>query len=97
MEKKKKAIVVHPHGNVAVVLEELTRGEVVKYRERGEPCVLVARDTIAKGHKVAIQSIASRGRVAKYGFPIGIALRQIRKGELVHTHNLISSTIEGGS
>lgn len=97
MEKKKKAIVIHPDDNVAVVLEEVAKGEEVKYWERGKPCLLVARDTIAKGHKVAIQSIASLGRVVKYGFPIGIALRQIKKGELVHTHNLISSTIEGSS
>lgn len=94
---EKRAIVIHPDDNVAVVLEEVAKGEEVWYWKKGKSCLLVARDSIAKGHKVAIQSIASHGTVMKHGFPIGITLRQVKKGQLVHIHNLVSFTREGGA
>ena len=40
------------------------------------------------GHKKAICDIANGENVIKYGFPIGHAVCDIKKGELVHTHNL---------
>ena len=40
------------------------------------------------GHKKAVCDIANGENVIKYGFPIGHAVCDIKKGELVHTHNL---------
>ena len=40
------------------------------------------------GQKYAAQSIAAGEPVIKYGFPIGIATREIAAGDHVHTHNL---------
>ena len=43
---------------------------------------------LEKGHKKAVCDIANGENVIKYGFPIGHAVCDIKKGELVHTHNL---------
>lgn len=94
--EKRRAIVIHPDDNVAVVLEDVAREEEVEYRVKEKSCLLVARDSISKGHKVAIRSIALHGTVVKYGFPIGTASRQIKKGQLVHLRNLVSFTRGGG-
>lgn len=40
------------------------------------------------GHKLALCDIKSGEKVVKYGFPIGVASQDIKKGEHVHTHNL---------
>lgn len=40
------------------------------------------------GHKIALRDIQTGENIIKYGYPIGHASRDIRQGELVHTHNL---------
>ncbi len=40
------------------------------------------------GHKKALRAIAQGESIIKYGYPIGIAVRDIQPGEHVHTHNL---------
>lgn len=40
------------------------------------------------GHKYAVRDIKKGENIIKYGFPIGHALCDIKKGEHVHTHNL---------
>ncbi len=40
------------------------------------------------GHKYAAADISEGERVVKYGFPIGVATKNIKQGELVHIHNL---------
>ena len=42
------------------------------------------------GHKAAVAAIAAGEKIVKYGCPIGSALRAIRVGEHVHTHNIKS-------
>lgn len=40
------------------------------------------------GHKYALCDIPAGSKIIKYGFPIGIATRDIHRGEHVHTHNV---------
>lgn len=49
---------------------------------------------LSDGHKYAIKDIKCSERVIKYGFPIGIAKTDIKKGEKVHTNNL-KTALEG--
>ena len=42
----------------------------------------------ATGHKTALNEIKKGGRVIKYGYPIGVATRDISPGETVHTDSL---------
>ncbi len=43
---------------------------------------------LENGHKYARRDILKGENVIKYGFPIGVATANIKKGEHVHTHNL---------
>lgn len=40
------------------------------------------------GHKTAIRDIKAGENIIKYGYPIGHAICDIKKGEHVHTHNI---------
>lgn len=40
------------------------------------------------GHKVAIQDIPLGADIIKYGYPIGCATQNIKKGDSVHSHNM---------
>src|SRR6476659_6991080 len=52
--------------------------------------VTVASDVPA-GHKIATKPIPAGATVLKYGYPIGVATRDIAPGEHVHSHNLSST------
>lgn len=75
---------INPKDNVAVALEPLTAGEVDIVEESP---ITILSDVIA-GHKVALKDIREGESVIKYGYPIGKALRDIKKGEWVHTFNI---------
>ncbi len=44
--------------------------------------------SLENGHKYARKDIKSGEKVIKYGFPIGVATKDIAEGEHVHSHNL---------
>lgn len=46
---------------------------------------------LENGHKYAVRDIAAGEDIIKYGFPIGVAIASIARGEHVHTHNLRTS------
>ena len=59
--------------------------------------LLKKRGEICAGHKIALKDIKAGEKVIKYGFPIGIASSDIKKGDWVHVHNvktLLSETTE---
>ena len=86
MADQPQLIRVHPSDNVAVAITDIAAGSQIRLGDR----LLVVRDTIPRGHKVAAAAIA-RGQVTiKYGFPIGESTADIEPGRLVHTHNLKS-------
>ena len=43
---------------------------------------------VKTGHKVAHQDISKGEDIIKYGFPIGVATSDIKKGDAVHSHNM---------
>jgi altronate hydrolase len=69
--------------NVMVALRLIAGGTVVDG-------VTVASDVPA-GHKIATRAIPVGTTVLKYGYPIGVATRDIAPGEHVHSHNLSST------
>ena len=54
----------------------------------GEEPVIVARQAIPYGHKVALRPIRAGEPVIKYGERMGIATADIEPGEHVHVHNV---------
>ncbi|RLG07457.1 MAG: D-galactarate dehydratase [Thaumarchaeota archaeon] len=86
----RRAVMVNPADNVAVVLEEVKKGESVLVRSDGRELRLIARSDIPFGHKIAVKDIPKGGEVVKYGEVIGRALSEIKAGDYVHIHNVES-------
>ncbi len=62
-----------------------------KIHENDNVAVLLSPEgEIPAGHKIALCDIKKDTPVIKYGFPIGKAKTDIKKGEHVHCHNLYS-------
>ena len=69
-----------------------------KINEKDNVAVLLEGEgAIPAGHKIALCDIKKDEPVIKYGFPIGKAKTDIKKGEHIHCHNLYSDLrkIEG--
>lgn len=75
-----KAIQIRPQDNVAIAREKLNPGDIIFGVE--------VTSEVDRLHKVALTSIRKGEPVLRYGEPIGVATKEIRAGEWVHTHNL---------
>lgn len=60
--------------------------DMLKIHENDNVAVKISGE--AAGHKFALCDIKKGENVIKYGLPIGHAVREIKKGEHVHTHNV---------
>ena len=81
-----KYIKINPADNVAVALEDLSKGEVVEG-------VTLSMD-IPRGHKIVLAPLKAGDNVIKYGFPIGHVTRDAAAGTLVN-HECIKTNLEG--
>ncbi len=70
--------------NVAVALRPIAAGERV---ETGGH-VIIARQDVPAGHKIALATIAAEEQIIKYGAPVGITTAPISEGDWVHSHNV---------
>jgi altronate hydrolase len=80
----KKYIKIHEKDNIIVALEDFTAGEVIEEKE----FQVLLLEEINRGHKIALEDIQAGENVIKYGFPIGHAKEDIKKGSWIHSHNL---------
>lgn len=80
------AIRLSPDDNVATLLRAVAKGERVRVGG-GE---IVALESIALCHKIALVDLKPGDRILKYGDPIGEATQAIVAGAHVHVHNLRS-------
>ena len=83
---KHNAIVIDPGDNVATLLVDL-REEQLLVAEGG--ITLPLRQDVEAGHKVALKDLQHGEVIRKYGYPIGVAGKDIAAGEHVHIHNLV--------
>jgi len=72
--------------NVAVATVDFPAGAMAPLDD-GQIALI---DAVPLGHKAAVATIAAGAKIVKYGCPIGSAIRAIRVGEHVHTHNIKS-------
>ena len=79
-----KLIQINERDNVAVAIDSLMKGDVLTI---GGETFTVYSD-IPGGHKVAIHDIKKGEKVIKYGYPIGEATEDIKKGAHVHAFNI---------
>jgi len=78
------AVLLHPDDDVAVLTRASAAGDAIEHR--GTRLVLTA--DVPMGHKVALRGRRAGDSVRKYGQVIGIATRDIARGDHVHLHNL---------
>ncbi len=57
--------------------------DTVRINEKDNVCV-----SLETGHKIALTDIKKGTDIIKYGYPIGYATENIKKGENVHSHNM---------
>ena len=72
--------------NVAVATVDFPAGTAAPL----DDAEIMLVNAIPMGHKAAVTGIATGEKIVKYGCPIGSAVRAIRAGEHVHTHNIKS-------
>jgi hypothetical protein len=88
------AFQVHASDNVATLLGEAAAGAPLEIIGPAQHASLIAHETIAMGHKVALAAIPEGAPVIKFAINIGIAMRRIEPGEWVHLHNCRSQLDE---
>ena len=79
-------IKINPADNVAVALEDLSRGQVVEG-------VKLSMD-IPRGHKIVLRDLKAGEDVIKYGYPIGHVTRDAAAGTMVD-HTCVKTNLEG--
>lgn len=77
-----KTLLIDKTDSVIVALFPIKKGEVVDG--------ITVLDDIPMGHKIARKDIAKGGLVIKYGHIIGRACIDIKKGNHIHSHNLVT-------
>jgi len=82
-----KALKVSPKDNIAILLEDIKRGETCDY---GGEDLQKANQNISFGHKIALTDINIGEDIVKYGYVIGYATQPIKQGDWVHNHNIRS-------
>ena len=90
MKKVGRAIVLHERDNVATMLNDVDSGEEIEVTSPKGTFKIKALNRIPFGHKVSLRVIREGEHVVKYGEVIGVAVKNIQKGEHVHVHNLKS-------
>jgi hypothetical protein len=90
---------IHPADNVATLLDDAETGVAARLvnamdAANATESSLTLAEAIARGHKVAVDDIASGDAVVKYGIPIGRARQPIARGHWVHLHNCASALDE---
>ena len=78
--------------NVATIFANgITDGPEVEVRDKkGNAETVKVIGDVPYGHKIAVKDIKKGELIMKYGEEIGIATKDIVKGEYVHVHNLDS-------
>jgi altronate dehydratase small subunit len=84
--KNKKFIIMHQEDNCATALVDLKENEEVELENRK----IKVNHIIPLGHKFALANINKSSSIKKYGEIIGIATEDIKIGDWIHTHNMIS-------
>ncbi|WP_294326175.1 UxaA family hydrolase [uncultured Sphingomonas sp.] len=79
-----RAVRVDRDDDVALLLDPVAAGGAVRFDE----AIVVAREDIAQGHKIAVRAVAAGAPVRRYRAAFGVATRDIAAGAHVHVHNV---------
>jgi len=88
MYSQKELVVMSVKDNVGIIKEAMKKGREILIADGESENMINVREDIPFGFKIAIQDIKRNDIVYKYGEPIGIASMDIKKGTMVHVHNM---------
>ena len=94
---KQKAIILEPGDNVATALADLKAGETLQLGVGEKTLSIKLTAPVQFGHKFSLVNINFGSLIIKYGEAIGIATTDIRAGDYVHVHNVVSARGRGDS
>jgi len=86
----KRALIMKQGDSVGVCINEVKAGETVQTTV-GD---IIANEDISAPHKISVKDIDYDEPVYKYQHVIGYATQPIKKGDLVHVHNI--SPVQAG-
>jgi len=78
--------------NVLTALKDIEAGN---YLLKGG--VFVISEKVSRGFKIAVSTIKKGSKIYKYNYPVGIATRDIKPGNVVHVHNITSMAKESSN
>ncbi len=85
-----KAILIEPDDNLITITQAAKAGDEITYVLNGEEKRLKAVTDIPIYHKTVVRDLAKGDEMVKYGHFVGYALKDIKKGEWAHCHNVDS-------
>ncbi len=88
--EKNNIIIINGKDNVGVALCDIKKGETIVLPSGSKTRAIT---DIPYSHKVALTNLRKGDKVTKYGEVIGIASVDIKEGEWIHTHNIITEGI----
>ena len=92
----RRALAGNSRDNVAVAVEYVAVGEQVKVEGKQKELTLDAIEKIPFGFKVALENLSKGSDIIRYGEIIGRATVDIKKGALVHVHNIDGVRVKAG-
>ena len=97
MKNNINSLIINQKDSVAVAIEELKDGDIAKCKVSEEIKETKIIQNVPIYHKFAIVNIKEGELVYKYGQVIGKAINDIKVGQHVHSHNIVSirESIEG--
>lgn len=91
----KKAIQIDAKDNVATATSVIEAGDEVEVLSPEGEVVLRTKpvERIIFGHKLALKDFKVDDEIIKYGQVIGVASKEVKVGEWLHTHNVNSANM----
>ena len=88
MSNHQKVLKIHDKDNVLVALTDLEKGTEISFENQ----TYKTQNHIAAKHKFVTETIKEGGNVYMYGVLVGKAKKDIAKGDLISTSNLVHAT-----
>jgi altronate dehydratase small subunit len=76
--------------NVGVVTVAAKKGDIARFQQGGQVKEVTLLSDVPIYHKFCVRAVGKNEPVIKYGEQLGLAGQDIKVGDYVHTHNLIS-------
>jgi len=85
---QEKMIILHPKDNVGIIKKDVNKGERIVIEEEKYKNSIEVRENIPYRFKIALKDIHAGDEIIKSGELIGKAKEEIKKGEMIHVHNI---------